>query len=54
MNTGSSLGGPSQVAIKFETRDTTSNETRETSKEDILHDSVCDVMRFRIFTEISD
>ena len=34
----------SAAAIKFETRDT--------RQEDNLHDSVCDVMRFRIFTEI--
>ena len=30
------------------------HETRVTRQEDIRHDSVCDVMRFRIFTEISD
>ena len=39
-------------AIEFETR-ATSNEQRDTSKEDNLHDSVCNTMRFRIFTEIS-
>ena len=38
-------------AIKFETRDT-SNEQRNTRQEDNLYDSVCDVMRFRIVTEI--
>ena len=39
------------ILVKFETRDT-SNEQRNTRQEDNLHDSVCDVMRFRIFTEI--
>ena len=39
-------------AIEFEQRDT-SNEQRDTRQEDNLYDSVCDVMRFRIFTEIS-
>ena len=41
-----------QLNSKHETR-ATSNETRVTRQEDNLYDSVCDVMRFRIFTEIS-
>ena len=39
-------------AIEFETR-VTRHEQRDTRQEDNLYDSVCDVMRFRIFTEIS-
>ena len=39
-------------AIEFETR-ATRHEQRATRQEDNLYDSVCDVMRFRIFTEIS-
>ena len=39
-------------AIEFETR-ATRHEQRDTRQEDNLYDSVCDVMRFRIFTEIS-